>query len=104
MGAIVTMIWGVIGPTVISLALNVGLPKAMAWLLSKGLPSWLLDGLLKIIKDALGQISTIKNDQTLTPAMQREGIRSVKKMAKSSIKAHINAKKREGVGLPPDLK
>lgn len=59
LNAIIGIIWKFIGPTVINLALSVGLPKAIEWLMAKGLPKWLMDGIVAIVTAALKEISEI---------------------------------------------
>lgn len=90
MSGIIAFIWKLFGSTLINIALTVGLPKAIEWLMSKGLPKWLVDGLIVIAKSALEQISSIKQDERLTPAEKTMQIKAVKRQAKRDANRHCS--------------
>lgn len=99
MSAILQIIWKLVGPMLIDLAITTGLPAAMEWLYKKGLPQWLVDGILAIAKEALKQIGQLKNNPELSRAEVREGIRGIKKSARKAIKDKCS-----GTGCPVELK
>jgi len=90
MSAIIKIVWAVIGPTVVEMALSFGLPKAMEWLLKKGLPKWIVDGLVKIIKEALEKISEVKESLELSPEEKRQKVKFLKREAKAKAKYHCS--------------
>lgn len=98
MNAILTMIWKILGPILIDIAITTGLPAAIEWLYKKGLPKWLVDSIVSIVSEALKNIGQIKNNPELSRSMQREGIRSVRKGAKKAVKDCV------GSACPPGLK
>jgi len=79
MNAIISIIWKILGPTVVNLAISVGLPKAIEWLMSKGLPAWLVNGLVAIVKAAMDEISKV--DPELPVSERKAKVQEIKKQA-----------------------
>ena len=112
MAAIIKMIWAFLGPILVDLALTVGLPEAMKWLASKGLPKFIIDGLMAFLKAVLDGITGVK--QVASEASDE--IRSIKASNMSDVekKWAVKATKRRakeeasrrcsGVACAPDLK
>lgn len=98
MGAIVQFIWTLLGPTIVNLAITTGLPAALEWLMKKGLPQWLANGLIAIAKSALDQISNIHGQEDLHPQQKSNLVKLVKIDAKKKACDHAMA------GCPSDTK
>ena len=84
----INFIWKLIGPYLVQLAITVGLPAAMQWLMEKGLPQWLVSGLINIVKDAIEEITKVKSDESLTPAEKKDAVREIKRGAKEAARQH----------------
>jgi hypothetical protein len=80
MSAIISIIWKFLGPTVVNLAITVGLPKAVEYLMSKGLPKWLVDGIVAIVKAALDEIDGI--DPALPTSERKVQVKAIRVAAK----------------------
>lgn len=112
MAAIIKMIWTFLGPILVDLALTVGLPEAMKWLASKGLPKFVIDGLMAFLKAVLDGIKGVKEVTT----QAADEIRSIKASELSTVEkkwAIKGARKRakeaarlrcSGVACPADTK
>lgn len=96
MGAIITLVWSLVGPTVVQLAITVGLPAALEWLIGKGLPKWLANGLIAIAKAALDQIHAVNTDPGLNPGQKTFLVGAIKADARKKAKDHAIA------GYPTD--
>lgn len=98
MSAIIELIWKFLGPTIVNLAISVGLPAAMEWLMKKGLPKWLVDGLINIVKSAIEEITKVKNDPNLSPQEVKLQVREIKRGARMAAKRECS-----GAGCPSGL-
>lgn len=97
-GTILGMIWAFLGPMIVHIAISTGLPAALAWLISKGLPTWLADGLIAIAKAALDQIGTVNSDPTLNADQKGFLVGAIKADARKKAADHAIA------GYPSDTK
>lgn len=101
------MIWKLIGPVLVDLALRVGLPKAIEWLTSKGLPQWLVTSIEKFLESALGgiikeahaKIEAFKADSNLSPQERADKVKAVRIEAKGQAQKHC-----DGIGCAPEIK
>jgi hypothetical protein len=112
MSAIIKMIWALLGPVLVDLALKVGLPEAMKWLTSKGLPKFVIDGIsafLKAVIDGLTGVKQVASEASdeirsikasdMSAADKRFAIKTVTKRAKEEARRRCT-----GVACPSDTK
>lgn len=99
MDAILRMVWGIVGPTLVNLVLTSGLPAALEFLKSKNLPAWLVNGIAGFIRAVIGEVPTdivrlahkdiksVKADPTLSPAQKKAQIAAIRRQMKRDAKA-----------------
>lgn len=85
MNAIIGMVWRFLAPILVDLAITVGFPKAVEFLLKKGLPKWLVEGLVTLIKQALKEISG------LPVPVSKGDVRQVKREARQKARDCVGA-------------
>lgn len=91
MDAILKIIWALLGPTLVNIAITTGLPAVFEWLINKGLPKWLAEGILSIAKAALEQINGIKAKADLNSGQKRFLAGAVKADARRKARDHAIA-------------
>lgn len=94
MEAILKFIWGLFGSTIVQMVLASGLPAAVEWLSKKGLPKWLIDGLVafakailgevipSVVSDAQNEIKQVKADSELSKEDKKSRVREIRSNAK----------------------
>lgn len=97
MSGILNFIWTWVGPLLIKLAIEVGMPAATEWIVKK-LPWLSADSVEKIIKaivDAISGIKEVKADEDMTKEEKKMEIRAIKRAA---------VRECQGVACPTDTK
>ncbi len=91
MASIIKLIWGFIGPTLVNVAVTMGLPEAAQWLKDKGVPSWIVDPILEIVKSLLGQVQQINANPTVGPELKSVMMQNAFRDATQKAADHIVA-------------
>lgn len=114
MSAIISMIWALIGPTLVQIAINVGLPEVVKKLTEWGLSKWIIDAIVGLVKAVLDQlkgmkeitvtahtdINAVRNDPELSKEAKRVAVKQIKTLARRAAVEKCQGK----VGCPADLK